>query len=72
MKMFAWYRKADLIDLMLKIALVNCYAEGLASTLRKQKPKEKLFQRLKRCWTTLKPKTSMTPYRSPKLRLPNG
>lgn len=41
MKPFAWYRKVDIIDLMLKIALMNCYAEGLASTLRKQKTKRK-------------------------------
>ena len=41
MKQFAWYKKADLIDLMLKIALMNCYAEGLANALRKQKTKRK-------------------------------
>jgi len=41
MKPFAWYKKADLIDLMLKIALMNCYAEGLSNALRKQKSKRK-------------------------------
>jgi hypothetical protein len=41
MKQFARYQKADLINLMLKIAMMNCYAEGLANTLRKQKTKRK-------------------------------
>ena len=41
MKRFAWYQKAGLIDLTLKIALMNCYAEGLANALRKQKTKRK-------------------------------
>lgn len=41
MKRFAGYQKADLIDLTLKIALMNCYAEGPANALRKQKTKRK-------------------------------
>ena len=41
MKQFAWYKKANLIDLMLKIALMNCYAEGLTNALRKQKTKRR-------------------------------
>ncbi len=41
MKQHAWYQKTDIIDVMLRIALMNCYAEGLTNALRKQKAKRK-------------------------------
>jgi len=37
MKKGAMYQKDDLIDLTLSIALMNCFAEGFAKTLRKNK-----------------------------------
>jgi hypothetical protein len=41
MKQFAWCQKADFIDLTLRIALVNCYAENRTNALRKQENKKK-------------------------------
>jgi hypothetical protein len=45
MKQFAWYKKADLIDLALRIALMNCYAEGYTKALRKEKKKKNKKER---------------------------
>src|SRR5665647_946700 len=45
MKQFAWYQKADLIDIMLRIALMNCYAEGYTKALRKDKKKKNKKER---------------------------
>jgi len=37
MKRFAWYQKEDLINITIYTALMNCYAEGFAKSLRKKK-----------------------------------
>ena len=41
MKQAAWYQKTDIIDLTLKIALMNCYAEGFTNTLREGKNRKR-------------------------------